>query len=127
MAPEQARIEIPPMPEPVGALGPVPESKRREWTETYAKAFRQAQVNSPADETAQRAAAAQRANQIFEVEPPASYEEAAALAPWQVQFRGEANGKFWVITIDHKKYSFDLPAPAAIAKPADAQKPTENK
>src|SRR6266852_3375972 len=113
MAGEAAKINVP---EPPNLPG-LPESKRRDWRETYAKAFKQALIDHPADEIEQRATAMREANRIFSVDEPANYKDAMALADWQVLYRAERDGHLKVVTIDAKKYSFPIPEKAV--SPAD--------
>jgi hypothetical protein len=104
---------IPEPPEIVGALAPLPSAKRREWREAYGAAFKQAAIDSPGDESAQRQAALRDANRIFRVGEPGSLAEARALGEWQLIRRSEQNGTLAGVTIDGAKFTFDAPAPAA--------------
>jgi hypothetical protein len=105
------------IPEPneiVGALGPLPENRRAEWREAYAKAFEQSMVDAPGDESTARQSAQRDANRLFRVGKPATYKAARALGDWQLISRKEASGKFSGVTIDGARFSFDVPAePAA--------------
>lgn len=102
-------------PEPqVGDIQGFSDEDVKKWKSDWVKAFKQAVVDFPGDEIAQRTVATREANRMFRVEHPASYGEAVALPARHVIFRGNtASGKFGVVTIDGKKHYFDVPAARA--------------
>lgn len=91
----------------------LPPALRERWQQTWIKAFKQAVVDHPGDETTQRAVAARDANRVLSPDEPTTYEEAMALQDWEVLFRGEKNSKFCVVLINSKKFYFDIPKSAA--------------
>jgi len=100
----------------------LPESKKREWRDSYARAFKQAQIDRPEDPLEQRATATREANRIFRVGEVASYEQAMALPDWQVHINGdgtrarfERNGELRLVTIDGRKFAFPIPRKASKA------------
>lgn len=96
---------------------------RAQWRSNWQKAFKQAQIDHPGDDITQRAVATREANRVFRVDEPTSYEEAMALEDFKVLDRKPvAGGKLAVVTIDGKKYSFDVPAAAAAAPEAEEKK-----
>ncbi len=108
----EEKINVPAVPELQG----LPESKKQEWRDGYARAFKQAQVDHPEDPLEQRATAVREANRIFRVGEVASYEQAMALPDWQVHINGdgtrarfERNGELRLVTIDGGKFSFPIP------------------
>jgi hypothetical protein len=101
---QAVRSEIPMAPQLGGALAPLPESKQREWRETYARALKQAKVDHPEDGMEQRATATRKANSIFDIDEITTYKQGMALEPWQLLYRGESGGTLTVIPIDGKKY-----------------------
>jgi hypothetical protein len=99
------KVQIPAAP----SLPGFDAERQARWRSDWAKAFKQAQVDHPGDEITQRAVATREANRVLRVEEPSSYEEAIALEDFRVLYRGNApNGKFCVVTIDGKKYYFDV-------------------
>jgi hypothetical protein len=101
---------IPLAPEVVGALAPLPESKRHEWRQLYSAALKQAKVDSPGDSIAQRQAANKEANRIFRIGEITTYKQAAALEDWQLMKRQEIGGRLHIVTIDGKGYWVDVPS-----------------
>lgn len=101
----EERIVIPTAPHFEG----LPENIRARWRETYAKAFKQALIDSPNDVIAQRQAAEREANRIFRVDELLSYKDAMALENWKVLHRREVNGELKIVTIDGRKFSFPVP------------------
>ena len=98
----------------------LPESKKQEWRDDYARAFKQAQVDHPEDPLEQRATAVREANRIFRVGEVASYEQAMALPDWQVHINGDGTrarfkrgDELKLVTIDGKKFSFPIPRKAS--------------
>jgi hypothetical protein len=81
------------------------------WEMAYAKAFRQAEVNHPGDETEQRAVASREANRLFAVDEPENYDQAMAIEDWKVLHRQQMGSLLKLVTIDGKKYSFPVPPP----------------
>ncbi len=102
---QAVRSEIPMAPQFPG----LPESKQREWRELYAKALKQAKIDHPEDGMEQRAVATREANRIFRVDELRNYREAMALESWQVLHLQQMGDQLKVVTIDGKKYSFDVP------------------
>jgi hypothetical protein len=91
------------------------------WEVAYVKAFKQAEVNYPGDETEQRAVATREANRLLAVDEPENYEQAMAIEDWKVLLRQQFGSQLRVVTIDGKKYSFAIPpAPAEKGKKAAA-------
>jgi hypothetical protein len=91
----------------------LPEKDQAQWKQTWVKEFKQAQIDHPGDDTAQRAMATRIANRALNPDEPGSYEQAAALPAWQCVARAERNGKLSVVLINSKKFSFNVPAKAA--------------
>ena len=104
-------IKVPPAP------AVLPAKLQEQWKKTWLKEFKQAQIDKPNDETEQVAIANKLANRILSPDEPESYEEAMALPDWQIMHRGEKKGKLWVVLINAKKFSFDIP-PEKAAKPS---------
>jgi hypothetical protein len=107
--PKVTAAEIPPAPEVVGALAPLPEAKRREWRDTYAKALKQAKIDVPEDGMEQRTRALKEANRMFRVEEPLNYKDAMALEPWQVMKRQQEGERLHVVLIDSRGHFFPVP------------------
>jgi hypothetical protein len=101
--------EIPPVPDVAGAMGPLPESKRREWRDTYAKALKQAKIDVPEGGMEQRARALKEANRMFRVDEPLSYQDAMAMEPWQLMKRQQEGLRLHIVTIDGNGLWFDVP------------------
>ena len=84
------------------------------WAATYTKAFAQAKIDTPDNDSAQRTAALKAANALLAVPAPTSAAEIDALDDWQFLTRGtrSANGvdTRFVVTTDGRKYSFPVPA-----------------
>jgi len=93
----------------------MPRDFAARWENAYVRAFKQAEVNHPGDDTEQRAVATREANRLFAVYEPESYEEAMAIESWKVLHRDEFGTELRVVTIDGKKYRFPLPARKAEA------------
>jgi hypothetical protein len=98
----------------------LPAELQQQWKKTWLKEFKQAQIDHPGDEPEQQSTAARMANRLLSPDEPESYEDAIAMPNWQCMQRIEKNGKLWVVTINGKKFSFDIPASA---KSAAAAKP----
>jgi hypothetical protein len=88
----------------------LPTQHQVEWKKTWLKEFKQAQVDHDGDESKQRAVATRAANRVLNPDDPTSYEEAEALPDWQVVSRVIKNGKLFVVLINSKKFSFEIPA-----------------
>jgi hypothetical protein len=106
------QIKVPAAPEVL------PEKEQAQWKQTWLKEYKQAQLDHPGDETAQRAISTRIANRALNPDDPESYEQAIALPAWQCVSRGEQNGKFFVVLINSKKFAFDVPAKVAKAAAA---------
>jgi len=90
----------------------VPRDFAGRWQQAFARAFKQAEVNHPGDETEQRAVATREANRLFAVDEPENYEQAMAIENWKVLHREPFGQELRLVTIDGKKYRFPLPVPA---------------
>lgn len=90
----------------------LPEQNQAQWKQTWLKEFKQAQLDHSGDETQQRAVATRIANRALNPDDPETYEQAIALPAWQCVSRVEKNGKLFVVVINSKKFSFDVPAKA---------------
>lgn len=99
----------------------LPEKLKAQWKQNWIKEFKQAVVDHPGDETTQRAVAARAANRMLNPDEPTSYEEAMALEPWQVLFRGDKNGRLCVVLINTKKFYFDYPKGAEAQSSATSE------
>lgn len=90
----------------------LPPGLQKKWAEDYARAYAEAKLDDSLDEASKKQRALTEANRVLRVAAPASYAEAKRLADWQVIRREEAGGKLKGVTIDGKKFSFDVPPPA---------------
>ncbi len=91
----------------------LPAGLQKKWAATYNSAFLQCKAD---DENASdgdcHQAARREANRLLKVEAPTSHKEAMALPDWHCHHREEKDGVLRVVTIDGKKYSFDVPKSA---------------
>lgn len=110
MAPE--RVEVP------AAPSFLPPELKKKWEGAYADGLKQAQEDSPNDLATQKQAAAREANRLVRVPECKSAADVKALADWQVIRREEVGGQIKCVTIDGKKYAFDVTAPAPAKNPA---------
>jgi hypothetical protein len=138
MATEQ--VNIPAFPVIAGALAEVPESVKKAWRETYLKAHRQSELDSPLQPGAHPQVARKAANALLQVNKPTSYEEAMDLPDWQVMKRQEKEGQLILVTIDGRgpdvsdpeearpsKFIFDIPVRKQKASAAAAVPPDDDK
>ena len=92
-----------------------------QWTASYSKALKQAQIDLPGNESGQRAAALKAANTLLRVTAPTSAADIDTLEPWQVLVRETRTIKGVLyrvcVTSDGRKYSF----PVEAAKPETNQ------
>jgi aspartyl/asparaginyl beta-hydroxylase (cupin superfamily) len=108
------KVVIPEVPELHGALAPLPEAKRKEWREAYARGLKQAKLDRAEDPTEQARMARKEANRVYWIDEPTSYEEATRLQDWQLMARVERGGQLIIVTVhQHKRYSFPIPQKAA--------------
>src|SRR6266478_7554890 len=94
------QVTVPDFPVMVGALGEVPEGVRKAWRETYVRAHKQSQLDSPNEPSVHAQRARRAANALLDVRKPASYEEAMELPAWQVVKRQVKEGNLVLVTID---------------------------
>ncbi len=89
----------------------LPAGLHKKWAATYLTAFQQVKAD---DENANdgdcHQAARREANRMLRVEAPTSHKEAMALPDWHCHLREEVDGVLKVVTIDGKKYRFDVPS-----------------
>jgi hypothetical protein len=111
------KVNVPAAPQFPG----VPRDFAGRWETAYARAFKQAEVNHPGDETEQRAVAAREANRLFAVDEPENYEQAMSIEEWKCLHREPFGKELRLVTIDGKKYRFPLPAPAEQEKTKGAK------
>lgn len=108
------------------APGYLPEAQQQEWQATYAKAFKQAQIDTPSNDRAQRAAATKAANAILSVAAPTSAAEIDKLKAWQVIRRETVTiGKIPMrvcVTADGRKYRFPVDPKAKVPSAAEVAK-----
>src|SRR6266571_3665431 len=120
------QVAVPDFPVMVGALGEVPEKVKKEWRETYVRAHKQSQLDSPNEPSLHAQRARRAANALLDVRKPANYEEAMELPDWQVVKREGKEGRLVLVTIDGRgpeptdpeeprsaKFIFAIPAKAA--------------
>lgn len=86
----------------------LPIAQQKQWQATYAKALQQAQIDTPGNDRAQRAAATKAANAMLAVPAPQSAADIDKLAGWQVLQRGTRDGSRFCVTTDGRKYSFPV-------------------
>jgi hypothetical protein len=128
------KIFVPEPPVITGALAELPENVKKQWRETYAKAFRQAQMDSPNEAGVHPQRARKAANALLEVSKPSSYEEAMALPGWQVVKRLENDGQLTLVTIEARgpergdsKFIFEVPRKSRVAAAFSDKKDGEKK
>lgn len=104
---------------PATAPAHLPEHVQRKWTDLHRKAFAQAKIDHPGNESAQRTVALKAANALLAVPAPASASDIDKLEEWQVQKRETktVNGKAHrvCVTSDGRKYSHPVTANATAA------------
>ena len=88
----------------------LPDAQQKQWQAAYAKALKQAQIDTPNNERAQRAAATKAANAMLAVSAPQSAADIDKLADWQVIQRGTRGDTRFCVTADGRKYSFPIKA-----------------
>src|SRR5690348_12378461 len=92
----------------------LPSEAAAQWRDAYQKALAQAKINTPDNESSQRAAALKSANALLSVSAPKSASDVDKLAPWQVLVRETRVVKKTgeqvrvCVTVDGRKYSFPL-------------------
>jgi len=101
----------------------LPAALQKKWSNNYADALEQAQIDIPNDPSAQRSAALREANKLLKVKMPEDHKGAAALvkafqekadAGWQIlahgtrQIKGVAH--LSIVTADGQKGLFPIPA-----------------
>lgn len=90
----------------------LPVAVQKKWTDAYTKALKQAAIDSPEDESKQRATAAKEANRLLAVPAPESADDIDNLEDWQVLIRGSRTGKDgdekYCVTADGRKYRFPV-------------------
>jgi hypothetical protein len=105
----------------------LPEKEQAAWKKKYEEGFKQAQVDEPEDEAAQHRAALKEANRMLRVPEIESAAHVKSLPKHLFIKNEEKDGVLKVVTIDGKKYSFDVKVkaavPAAPAVPPDPPKP----
>lgn len=100
---EKVKVEVPQAPPGL------PESIKARWAKAYVDAHEQAQVDHPEDSSAQQQYAVKEANKVVRVPRVVSLKDLQALEPWHfVKEPFERNGKIVAVTIDGKKFSFDV-------------------
>jgi hypothetical protein len=97
----------------------LPEDLRKKYASTYTAAFKEAKAD---DENASdgdcHQAARKEANRLLRVAEPTTHAEATKLPKWHVHHSKEEDGVLKIVTIDGKKYKFDVPKkPAPPAEP----------
>lgn len=101
------------------------DKAKKQWQDSYTRAFAQAKIDYPENESAQRTAATKEANKMLAVPAPESADDIDALKDWQVlirETRTSADGSQMrvCVTADGRKYSF--PVVVKKSKPADTAK-----
>jgi len=100
----------------------LPEALQKKWSSIYASALKQAQVDTPDNESAQRAAARREANKLLRVPKPENHEEAAALVEafqskaedgWKIIAHGSRKisgvDHLAIVTADGQKHLYPVP------------------
>jgi hypothetical protein len=84
----------------------------KQWAAAYTKAFTQAKLDYPDNESAQRTVALKSANALLAVPAPTSADEIAKLQEWQVLLREDRTIKNVptrvCVTVDGRKYAFPI-------------------
>jgi hypothetical protein len=84
----------------------------KQWAAAYTKAFAQAKLDYPDNESAQRTVALKSANALLAVPAPTSADEIAKLQEWQVLLREDRTIKSVptrvCVTVDGRKYAFPI-------------------
>jgi hypothetical protein len=92
----------------------LPDPAKKQWRESYVKAFDLAKRDNPDNESAQRGAASKAANAMLSVPAPQSADDIQALEKWQVLHRGvrtiEDIEIAFCVTSDGQKYAFPVTA-----------------
>src|SRR5947209_20118110 len=87
----------------------LPERLQKRWQKTWLEAYNAAKNEENLDEAGRQQLANKEANRLLRVTAPKTHEDALALEDWQVHRKVEKNGKLHIVTIDGRKYSFDVP------------------
>lgn len=93
----------------------LPEKAAQQWQAAFVKAFKQAQLDTPGNERAQRVAALKTANSMLAVPAPTCADDINKLEGWQVIKRGTrvvaGVEEAFCVTSDGRKYVFPVIAP----------------
>lgn len=88
------------------------DKAQKQWSNAYTKAFAQAKLDYPNNESTQRSAAFKAANALLAVTAPTSAAEIDKLEDWQVLLRETRTIKGeevrFCVTADGRKYSFPV-------------------
>lgn len=98
----------------------LPDELKAKWTRDYEEAYQEAAesvADANFDEIECRAAASRVANKVLRVRAPRSYAEAEAIPSWQIHARKREAGLLTIVTIDGKKYRFDVPGEDRVKEP----------
>jgi hypothetical protein len=95
----------------------MPPAMQKKWKATYAEAFEEAKASGQGAESDWHQAARCEANRLLKVPVPKTYEDAMALPDWQCVLRKTEGGVLKLVTIDGRKYTFDVPKKAQSTPP----------